>query len=105
MNRRLSGVTRGAKIAVFLDGAPVEAYEGETVAAVLVAAGHVAFRRTARNGSPRGAYCGMGVCYDCLVVVDGEINQRACMTSVRDGMKVMSQLGWGPSERADANHA
>ena len=105
MNRRLTDVKRGAKIAVFLDGRTVEAYEGETVAAVLVVAGQVAFRKTARSGAPRAVYCGMGVCYDCLVIVDGETNQRACMTSVRDGMQVTSQVGWGPPAAAAPPHA
>lgn len=105
MNRRLTNVRRGAKIAVLFDGGPIEAYEGETVAAALVAAGHTAFRKTARQGAPRAVYCGMGVCYDCLVVVDGQTNQRACMTPVRDGMQVTSQVGWGSSAGGAPTHA
>lgn len=65
------------------------AIEGETVAAALTAAGITALRR-ARNGEPRGVFCGMGVCYECLVTVDGGRAQRACMTKVRDGMAVAS---------------
>ncbi len=95
MERRLSDVRRGRKIVIYVDGAPMEAYEGETVAAALIAAGHVAFRRTARNGSPRGLYCGMGVCFDCLVQVESHTNQRACMTAVKEGMRVSSQVAWG----------
>ena len=53
-----------------LDGRPVIAYEGESVAALLLAEGITATRMT-RGGEPRGVYCGMGVCFDCLVVVDG----------------------------------
>ena len=96
MGRRLPNVKRGPKIVIYLDGTATEAYEGETVAAVLVATGHTAFRRTSRTASGRGLYCGMGVCYDCLVQVGSQTNQRACVTSVRDGMKVTSQVGWGP---------
>jgi predicted molibdopterin-dependent oxidoreductase YjgC len=70
----------------------VTAYEGETVAALLLAEGHVA-TRTTRGGSARGVYCGMGVCFDCLVVVDGVPNTRACVTWVRDGMDVARQDG------------
>ena len=83
-----------------LDGRAVTAYEGETVAAVLLAEGHVA-TRTTPGGSPRGVYCGMGVCFDCLVVVDGVPIARACVTWVRDGMTVERQAGFGAT-RGDA---
>jgi D-hydroxyproline dehydrogenase subunit gamma len=86
------GLERGAKVSLTLDGCTVTAYEGETVAAMLLAEGHVA-TRTTRGGSPRGVYCGMGVCFDCLVVVDGVPNTRACVTWVREGMHVARQDG------------
>ncbi len=73
-----------------VDGAPVSGFEGETVAATLLAAGHVQFC-WAGGGAPRGPFCGMGVCHDCLVEIDGQPSQRACMTKVRDGMKVARQ--------------
>ena len=65
------------------------------MAALLLAEGHVA-TRTTPAGSPRGVYCGMGVCFDCLVVVDGVPNTRACVTWVREGMVVSRQDGFGP---------
>ena len=77
-----------------LDGQAVTAYLGETVATVLFAAGS-AQTRTTVSGAPRGVYCGMGVCFECLVVVDGVPNTRACMTWVRDGMRVSHQAGLG----------
>ena len=83
---------RGRRVEIVLDGAAVEAYEGETVAAVLLARGEAATRTTVK-GEPRGVFCGMGVCFDCLVVVDGVPNTRACMTWVRDGMQVSRQDG------------
>lgn len=86
-------------MSLLLDGRTVTAYEGETVAAMLLAEGHVATRMTP-GGSPRGVYCGMGVCFDCLVVVDGVPNTRACVTWVRDGMEVARQDGFGPAMRA-----
>src|SRR6476469_9877548 len=61
------GLERGARVVVTLDGRPVIAYEGESVAALLLAEGITATRVT-RDGEPRGVYCGMGVCFDCLVV-------------------------------------
>ena len=85
---RTSGVVpRGAHISIEFEGRPVPALEGETVAAALTAAGIAALRRS-RNGDPRGVFCGMGVCYECLVIVDRRPGQRACMTRVRDGMEV-----------------
>ena len=86
------GLERGLAVTVMLDGDPVTAYLGESVATMLLAEGHVATRIT-RNGSPRGVFCGMGVCFDCLVVVDGVPNTRACVTWVCDGMKVARQDG------------
>ena len=93
------GLERGARLSLTLDGRSVNAYEGETVAAVLLAEGHIATRKT-RRGSPRGVYCGMGVCFDCLVVVDGVPNTRACVTWVREGMDVARQDGLVPSAGA-----
>ena len=90
------GLERGARLSLTLDGRAVNAYEGETVAAVLLAEGHIATRKT-RSGSPRGVYCGMGVCFDCLVVVDGVPNTRACVTWVREGMDVARQDGLVPA--------
>jgi D-hydroxyproline dehydrogenase subunit gamma len=93
------GLERGARLSLTLDGRSVDAYEGETVAAVLLAEGHIATRKT-RSGSPRGVYCGMGVCFDCLVVVDGVPNTRACVTWVREGMDVARQDGLVPAAGA-----
>ena len=78
---------RGPLVAIVLDGERVEAYKGETIAAVLLAQGEIRTRHTA-GGDPRGVFCGMGVCFDCLVVVDGVPNTRACMTPVADGMAI-----------------
>ncbi len=93
------GLERGAAVSLTVDGRTVIAYEGETVAAVLLAEGHIATRNT-RSGSPRGVYCGMGVCFDCLVVVDGAPNTRACVTWVREGMDVARQDGLMPAAGA-----
>jgi predicted molibdopterin-dependent oxidoreductase YjgC len=81
-------------VTLTLDGRVVTGYEGETVAALLLAEGEISTRTTV-GGSPRGVYCGMGVCFDCLVVVDGVPNTRACVTWVREGMQVSRQQGFG----------
>ena len=85
-------VERGPRVAIMVDGEPVTAHLGETVAGVLFAEGS-AQTRTTVGGAPRGVFCGMGACFDCLVVVDGVPNTRACMTWVRDGMTVSRQDG------------
>jgi predicted molibdopterin-dependent oxidoreductase YjgC len=80
---------RGEGITVFIDGQATRAYMGETVAGVLLAEQMRVFRRTAQ-GAPRGMFCGMGICYDCLITVDTRPNVRACMTPVVDGMKILT---------------
>ena len=93
------GLARGLRVGITIDGQPVEAHLGESVAAVLMAEGSPATRTTVR-GQPRGVFCGMGVCFDCLVVVDGVPNTRACMTWVADGMRIERQNGLGPAPAA-----
>jgi hypothetical protein len=87
-----SEVERGPRVTIRLDGEPVEAFEGETVAAVLLARGEIA-TRTTPGGEPRGIFCGMGVCFDCLMIIDGVPNTRACMTWVREGLDARHQDG------------
>jgi hypothetical protein len=93
--RCASGDERGPALHFTFDGQDLPAYEGETVAAALLAAGRRAFGSTGRRGAPRGLFCGMGVCFDCLVCIDGRPNQRACRVPVADGMRVESQKGPG----------
>lgn len=83
----LPAIKRGRQIKINIDGNEVTAFEGETVAAVLLAEGRRAFRYT-RGGQPRGLFCGMGICFDCLVTVNGSPDIRACITPVSDGMVV-----------------
>ena len=75
------------RVTIRFEGQPIRALAGETIGAALSAAGIVAFRRTP-TGAPRGLYCGMGACFDCVVTVNGRIGQRACLTLVADGMEV-----------------
>lgn len=94
---RLPG-ERGQRISFTWNGEIVEAYEGETIAAALLASGQRALRTTGQRARPRGLLCNMGVCFDCLVQVDGKLNQRACRQTVADGMTVQSQQGPGDWE-------
>lgn len=73
------------------EGEVLSARPGQSLAAALTDAGQRVFRHTGK-GSPRGVFCGMGVCQDCLVTVDGQPNQRACMTLARDGAEVLRQV-------------
>lgn len=75
------------EVKVFLNGNPLTVDEGCTVAAALLSHGFTAFRRSV-SGSSRAPLCGMGICYECRVRVDGELHQRACMLLCRDGMRI-----------------
>jgi predicted molibdopterin-dependent oxidoreductase YjgC len=92
---RTPGVERGPPVTVFVDGAERRAHEGETVLALLWALGEHALHVTARTREPRGFFCGMGVCFDCLVTVDGRCNVRACLEPVRAGMRITRQRDAG----------
>ena len=90
----LPEVQRGNPVKLTVDGKAIEAYEGETVAAALLSAGVTTFRLSQKNHQPRSIYCGMGICYECLVTVDGQPAQRACLTQVADGMQVETCREW-----------
>jgi predicted molibdopterin-dependent oxidoreductase YjgC len=84
-----------ATVRLTFDGDQILCIEGQTLAAALMAAGRRAWRFTTRRGEPRGIFCGMGICFDCLVEVDGRPNVRACLTQVAEGMRVETQHGAG----------
>jgi predicted molibdopterin-dependent oxidoreductase YjgC len=92
MVRRLREA-QGEAIIFTIDGEQVQALAGDTVAAALLAAGLGRCRTTAVSGAPRAPYCMMGVCFDCLVTIDGAGNRQACLTPVRAGMRVDTQHG------------
>jgi predicted molibdopterin-dependent oxidoreductase YjgC len=77
------------------DGRAVTAKPGQTVAAVLWAAGVRSWRTTRRSGAPRGLFCGIGACFDCLITINGVPNQRACLVPARPGMRLTTQAGAG----------
>ncbi|MGA5015878.1 (2Fe-2S)-binding protein [Streptomyces griseoincarnatus] len=85
----------GRAFEVTFDGRPVEALPGRTVAAVLWAADVTSWRTTRDGGRPRGVFCGIGVCFDCLVTVNGRPNQRACLVPARPGDVIRTQEGTG----------
>ena len=83
------------KIQITFDGESVEALEGEPIAAALLAAGKKVFYRTVKRNDPRGYFCAIGVCNDCKMIVDGVPNVRTCVTPVREGMIIETQIGKG----------
>jgi NADPH-dependent 2,4-dienoyl-CoA reductase/sulfur reductase-like enzyme len=76
-----------AQVAITFEGRRLACFAGDSVSAAMIDAGELVCREAA-DGSPRGVFCGMGVCHECLVTIDGRPGQRACMTPVRDGMEV-----------------
>ncbi|HUM03363.1 MAG TPA: (2Fe-2S)-binding protein [Thermoanaerobaculia bacterium] len=77
-------------VAIRVDGRTVAVPRGVTVAAALLGLGIEAFR-TSVAGEPRGPLCGMGICFECRVSIDGLSHQRACLTLCRDGMDVVTR--------------
>ena len=76
-----------------IDGRAAVARRGDSVAVALLAEGVAACRTTPARGRPRGPYCLMGVCFDCLVVIDGVGSRQGCLVTVEEGMRVETQLG------------
>ncbi len=84
---------RGPLLTLTVDGQVVTAEVGETVAAVLLRQLAPASRSTPVHGSPRAPFCMMGVCFDCLAIVDGATSTQSCLVTVREGMRVERQFG------------
>ncbi len=96
MFRRLPD-TSAAEVAIVIDGESYAAHAGDSVAAALLAAGHAAFRTTPVRRTARGPFCLMGVCFDCLVTIDGRPAQQACTIAVAPGMRIDTQCAQGGS--------
>ena len=92
---RLPGPTKAATVTMTVDGMRVVARDGDTVSAALLAAGRQAVRHAAVSGEPRAPYCQMGVCFECLVEIDGVADRQACLVPVRSGMIVTTGRGEG----------
>jgi len=83
----------GKPVIVEVDGRPVAARPQDSVASLLLTTfGPESYRRSAVTGLPRGPLCMMGVCFECLVEVDGQSNQQGCLIAVRDGMRIRRQV-------------
>lgn len=86
----LGGMPSRREIVFYFNGEPVKALEGDTVAAALISCGVRVFRHSARRHEPRGVFCSIGHCNDCVMTIDGVPNVRSCITCVREGMQVLS---------------
>lgn len=84
------------KIAITIDGRLVHIPKGITAAAAALGSGLHVTRSTPVSGAKRAPFCMMGVCFECLMVIDGKANQRACCTYVKAGMSIETQNGLGP---------
>ena len=80
-------------VRIVFDGRTIEAREGDSVATALLAAGVNVCRTTPVSNAPRAPYCMMGVCFDCLVTIDGVGNRQGCLVSVAEGMAIETQRG------------
>lgn len=84
---------KGQMIKFIFDGKEFEGYEGEPIAAALKAAGVMVHRYTQKEHKPRGIFCAIGRCTDCVMIVDGVPNIRTCITPLKEGMIVKTQYG------------
>jgi aerobic-type carbon monoxide dehydrogenase small subunit (CoxS/CutS family) len=80
-------------VTITVDGEPVACRDGQTIAAALIAAGRRTLRATRQASEPRGLFCGIGVCFDCLVSVNGSPPVRACLIEARAGDAVRTLTG------------
>lgn len=88
----LGEITKGDEVTFTMDGKSIKGYEGEPIATALKAAGLMVHRHT-KKGSPRGVFCAIGRCTDCVMIVNDKPNVRTCVTPLEEGMKVQTQYG------------
>ncbi|MGI6109034.1 MAG: (2Fe-2S)-binding protein [Bacilli bacterium] len=96
---------KGRPVKFTFDNRELEGYEGEPIAAALKAAGVMVHRYTAKQHRPRGIFCAIGRCTDCVMVVDGVPNIRTCVTPLREGMQVQTQYGVSAEKFEDTEKA
>ena len=82
-------------VSIYVDGEKMTVHKGEMIAAALIANGKEIFRYTNDRNEPRGLYCGIGRCTDCVMIVNGVPNVRTCVTPVEEGMVIETQHGIG----------
>jgi predicted molibdopterin-dependent oxidoreductase YjgC len=93
-------IVPGKPVTIWVNGEALEARLGQTIGAAMLAAGRRTVRHTRKAGKPRGLFCAMGTCFDCVVTVNGTPGMRACMTPVETGMRVSTPVRFESLERA-----
>ena len=91
MFRRLPDTANATPVTATIDGRRIAARDGDTVAAVLLLSGATTTRVSPVSGEPRAPYCMMGVCFECLVTIDGVGNRQSCIVPIREGMRIETQ--------------
>ncbi len=86
---------KGKEVKITFDGKVITAYKGEMIATALIASGIKVFRYTPKKNMPRGLFCAIGRCTDCVMEVNGRPNIRTCITPVENGMIINTQIGTG----------
>jgi len=86
----------GASSIVYIDDVATSCFKGDTVAAVMMLEGGKPFRHTLISGSDRAPFCMMGICFECLVEIDGIANQQGCLRRIEPGMRIRRQLAADP---------
>jgi hypothetical protein len=92
---------KGRKVRFTFDGKTIEGFEGEPIAVALRSHGVMVHRYTTKRNDPRGVFCAIGRCTDCIMVVDGVPNVRTCVEPLREGMIVQTQIGKGPEKKSE----
>lgn len=98
----LDPVPERKTVAFTLDGRTMTGFEGEPIAMALKANGVMVHRHTAKRHEPRGVFCAIGRCTDCVMIVDGKINVRTCVTPLAEGMRIQTQDGIAPKQGASS---
>lgn len=95
---------KGKQVTFSFDGKEMKGYEGESIAAALHAAGVMTHRYTAKQHKPRGVFCCIGRCTDCVMIVNGQPNVRTCIAPLEEGISVETQYGVQTKEQWEADH-
>lgn len=94
----IESYNKGRKVTFSFDGKELSGYESESIAAALKAAGVMVHRYTAKQHKPRGIFCAIGRCTDCVMIVNGVPNVRTCVTPLEEGMQIQTQYGVEPKK-------
>ena len=97
----LGTIEKGEKVQFTFDGRLLEGFEGEPIAVALRSNGVLVHRYTTKRNEPRGVFCAIGRCTDCIMIVDGKLNVRTCVTPLQGGMVVETQIGKGPQRSSE----